>query len=240
MAVYITKKNGIERMSKYFSNSPEENKAELVARVTSDQINKAVSTDNDKLQSRVATGTTYVRYRDYEYKESGYVMATLTDAITFKKVANAEVDGVSGSIWDVVSSVQLRKEHAATLNELYTRLSVAQTNQRMITWGPKGSKSAGNVEFSLGITGPTATYAFELIGGKLKDAGSSLSDSYGRWRCYTTLLGNPSSYEFDVGVRTTNTVGAFVLEHSHVTNITGMGAEREYLTGVVQEWVTDR
>lgn len=240
VAVYITEKNGIQVLNRYFSNSPSGNKAELVERVTAAQIKKAASGENANIKPRVATGTTYVRYGDYEYKESGYVMAVLTDSITFKKVANAEVDGASGSIWDVVSSVQLEKKNAATLNELYTRLSVAQTHQRMITWGPKGNHSAGHVDFSLGTTGPTASYGFDLEGGKLKDAGSSMSDSYGRWRFYTTLLGNPSSYDFQVGVRATNTSGAFVLEYSHVTNLTGMGAEREYLTGVVQEWVTDR
>lgn len=241
VAVYVSEERGVQYLSRYFTNEPGENKDALISRVTKAQITKEATIKEINATRAVPTGTSYIRFGDYEYKESGYTMANLTNAMTFIKRAETDVEGTAGSLWDVISSVQLEKVHAGGLYELTTRLSVDQANQRLVTWGPKSTQNTGSVTFSLGADGPSASYTFDLIGGKLVDDGSTMPGNYGRWRCYTPALASPpSSYEFDVGVRATNTSGAFVLEYSHVTDISALGIRTEYLTGVVQEWVTDR
>lgn len=218
IAVYLYEENDAQTIGRFFSNEAKNDMDETIERVEKAVNNRQNPEKCEMEYGKSANSIGDTRFNDFEYKESGYVIANLTNTFSFVK-ENADVDGKAGSLWDVAACVQLEKVNAAKLKELYTRLSVAQEHQRMVSWGRKENRNAGKTE----------------------DAGSSLSEGYSCWRSYRPFFSAPvDSFSLEPNIRATNTAGAFVLEFSHVSTMKTTGtAEKDYRTGVIQEWIPD-
>lgn len=171
----------------------------------------------------------------------GQTMASLTTAVTCdRKSSNSTVDGVPCSVWDVTSFSQLEKGNATRLNNQYTRLSVNQSNEHLIAYGPSESTSGGDITVGLDGAGvPSFSYTFNIDGFSIKNL-SSMTGNYGRW-AFIDNFGNESEFTTNPGIRATNSEGDFVVELSHTVDITNRFAQGvNKSTGVVQVYVNDR
>lgn len=170
-----------------------------------------------------------------------FLQATLTTTITpVKQSANSTINGKSCSVWDVTSFSQLEKKECIRLNNQYTRLSVDLDNQELLSYGPIGSTSGGDVTVNLGEGGvPSLSYTFNIDGFSVTDL-SSMADNYGRW-AFIDNVGNEASFTTQPGIRATNTTGNFIVELSHTVELEpNAGSYREHGTGVIQIYLSDR
>ncbi len=238
VAVYYTQENGVKIEHYFFTNEPDGDRKDLVNRVSESEISRKNSVNT--IAASAKAGDEFKTYT-WDHKKNSTLLATLSTNVTLKrKSSNATINGKKGSVWDVRTFTQLERVKAVRINGYRTRLSVDQTNQKLLSYGPVGDKSGGTVGVSLSATGvPSLSYSFSISGFSVSDL-SSISKKYGRWN-FNDNFGNLKSITTEPGIRASNTSGSFVTELSHVSSLnTSTVVDDTYQTGVIQIWVADR
>ena len=155
-------------------------------------------------------------------EKSGYagnVRATYGDTVKFgsgtytynkgiNKKGNNTYNGKAVSVLDITSFNQ--GQFGAGLFDTITRIDVNQTNQHIISYGPKNTSSRLSEPSS--STKPYSG-AFSLASRIKVSGSSSLANKYAR--CITSSVLVKSRITSEYGVKVTNAVGNFVVKPSH-------------------------
>lgn len=241
VAVYYTEFQGVPVERYFFTNEPDRDKKALLNYVANEEMTPL--TENPAF-SAIAASSDIVKDYIWNHKKGSTVMAKLSTTVTFRRrTKTAEINGKKGSVWDVRSNTQYEKFKAQRINGYRTRLSVNQTNQKLISYGPVGNTSGGSVTVSLtGLSVPTLAYSFSISGFSVEDL-SSKSGKYGRWS-FQDKFGSMNSMTTAPAVRASNTSGSFVTELSHVATMippsSTSSSPDTFQTGVIQIYVADR
>lgn len=223
----------------YFANIESVNASDLVEIVSKDNHNINVLSETTKVRS--AEEPIIKSYHWSFYYDNTILEATLMSNVYLtRQTANATLNGVACSVWDVTTFTQLEKEHCVGLNNQYTRLSVDVGHQTLLSYGPVGSASGGDVTVGLDGAGIfTPSYTFNIDGFSVRDL-SSLSNNYGRW-AFINYIGNEPSFTTQPGIRATNANGSFIVELSHTAEVTSNPSDvTDHQTGVIQIYCEDR
>lgn len=149
-----------------------------------------------------------------------------------RKTASANIDGKSGSVWDIKADNKWDAS-SGRLDQQITRMAVPYTNQRLISYGPE-DKNSGTVSVTLSQIVNPMEWTFTLNQFSVDDV-SSTYNKYGRW-IYNRNWGFPDPYITKPGIRVSNTSGNFAMQHSHSFQI----SYETHYTGTVTISVPDR
>lgn len=230
--VFASKKGDVNYQLYIISNDEEMKISDIV-----EKINKYSKNENE-----LKASSTNSYYRDYNWNlrysnKVDYVTITTTVHLS-RKSSNANINGSTGSVWDIISSTQTEATDTY-IREHYTRLSANQPNQKLVDWGPEGSNQTGSVSVSLNSMGvAAASYSFNIGNFTVTDL-SSKSEKYGRWKFDTSK--QKRTLKTKPGIRVTNTKGDLYIDVSHsiyqyIPNAWG----QKLYTGEVRIIVPDR
>lgn len=228
--------NGIEIIDYYFNEigNDERTIEDIKTTVNERQIenqetlSESLNANSFSTMAIASVANPVIRNFNWTFNSKAHYITTSVEMS--RKSKTATINGVKGSVWDVVSNTQYeRKSGLRYLNDLYTRLAIPYTNQTLLDWGPATTKSS-TVSVSLSGAGvPGLSYSFNTgVRYNTYDL-SSKSSKYGRWkfaRALYPIYSNKLSAR--PSIRATNTKGAFALQLSHslefdnVTNNTGV------------------
>ncbi|MET3574240.1 hypothetical protein ACFFIY_12215 [Bhargavaea ullalensis] len=237
-AISKNKVNGMEVIDYYFNQVDNKERDLSDIKETASERSKEILNDikNEKNidSSQYSTfavasvSNPVVRNFNWTFNSSSHYLTTTVEMS--RRSSNASINGVKGSVWDVITNTQYeRKTGLRYLNNLYTRLAVPYTYQTLLDWGP-ASTNSGDVSVSLSGAGvPGISYNFST--GTLYNTSdlSSKSSKYGRWkfsRAVYPVYANRLTTR--PAIRSSNTKGNFALQLSHslvfdnVTNNTGV------------------
>lgn len=227
--------NGVEVIDYYFNQI--ENEERTLDNIEATVLERKEENENNSINNSLSGAVTakvasvanpVIRNFNWTFNESSHYLTTSVEMS--RKSSNATINGVQGSVWDVVTNTQYeRKSGLRYLNDLYTRLAVPYTYQTLLDWGPSSTNSS-TVAVSLSGAGvPGISYSF-ATGVRYNTIDlSSKSSKYGRWqfsRALYPIYANKLTAR--PAIRSSNTSGAFALELSHslyfdnVTNNTGV------------------
>ena len=232
VAVTLDNDNGKFMEHAYFTDDLDMQLDELAEFVESENV-------SNRSEAKVSDDVTKKYSWKFTSKSDKSRYSNLSTTLEFhRRSDDTDFNGKSASVWDIESFSQLEQKTAHRINDLYTRLDVDKSAQELISYGPTGSQSGGSASVSLSGFVPTISYDFDMDGFSMKDL-SSMSSNYGRWHFYDGF-GNVDSFSVTPGVRATNTSGDFVLELSHIAEISFILTSEERGTGVIQVYVSDR
>ena len=238
VAVYHTQENGVESEHYYFTNEPDDDREGLVMRISESELSWRKSVDS--IADSVKAGGEVKTYTWYHKKNAVLLAVLRTTVIVKRESSDTTIDGTKGSIWNVRAFTQLERVNAARINGYRTGLSVDQTNQKLLSYGPIGDKSGGTVGVSLtGLGASSVSDSFRISGFSVSDL-SSISKKYGRWD-FRDNFGSLKTIATEPGIRASNTSGAFVTELNHVSFLnTSSVVDDAYQTGIIRIWTPDR
>lgn len=205
-----------------------ENKNELSVKMGSSEKTNLKNDNTVSIAAVQPVANPVIRNFNWSFNSSAHYLTTSVEMS--RKSSTASINGVAGSVWDVVTNTQYERTSGLRyLNDLYTRLAVPYTYQTLLDWGPS-TTSSSTVAVSLSGAGvPGISYSFNTgVRYNTVDL-SSKSSKYGRWN-FTRALYPIYSNKLTArpAIRSSNTSGNFALELSHslefdnVTNNTGV------------------
>ena len=115
-----------------------------------------------------------------------------------RKTASANIDGKSGSVWDIKADNKWDASSGRLDQQITTRMAVPYTNQRLISYGPE-DKNSGTVSVTLSQIVNPMEWTFTLNQFSVDDV-SSTYNKYGRW-IYNRNWGFPDPYITKPGIR---------------------------------------
>ncbi|MGM9917180.1 hypothetical protein [Anaerotignum sp.] len=266
-ANYIIHNEGAPMQSDYFAEGKDEGNhliAVTIKHIGNQTMEHAYFTNSERVDlntlNDIITDNVYAEEEAKLMEESGSARATKRYSWTFegnndsskytkltttvyltKQTSSEPYNNTTASIWDISTFSQLERKTAVRLNEMVTRIDVDQSAQALLSYGPTGNSSGGEVSVNFDPTTrvPSVGYSFDIEGFSMRDL-SSMSGNYGRWRFYDNI-GNQASLATEPGVRAANTKGDFVVELSHTVDFKATTSTSEqHGTGVIQIYTSDR
>lgn len=215
-AIYLQNVNGVEYRATLGAHDSVEITPEDIEEFAVNSTTESEKAVNQTIEKSGGEGSVRATYGDTVKLPGG----TYTYNTGINKKGNNTYNGKPVSVWDITSFNQ--GQFAAGLFDTITRIDVKQTNQHIVSYGPKhvASGSSGNVTLN-GPSSATKPYAWSFslpTGIKVRDS-SSLANKYARWTTSSGVVKSRITSEY--GLRVTNAVGNFVVKPSHSVGLQG-------------------
>ncbi|MFE4384938.1 hypothetical protein ACFRPD_36115, partial [Streptomyces cyaneofuscatus] len=178
-------------------------------------------------------------YRTYSWKFYHPITrlqaGTYTSTLHFdRKSSSANVDGKTGSVWDIASFNQYEVK-SYRINQLTTRNDVNYASEKIVSYGPYDDAGyTVGVDLSGLVSGNAWTFS---VGAVITNNVSSIANKYGKWTWTHTSSYMQNPFVTKPGLRVTNTSGNLAIKTSHSLHAS-YGATHS--TGVVTTYIPDR
>lgn len=249
-AVYTEDANGANYETYYFENTNEVNIEAIKEDTSTTELpslegDSGLSTQSIEIGDEpekeydlagvkdVPSGGYYKTYK-WTFKNSLGTIGVYTSVNHYDRASkSANIDGKTGSVWNVHAENNWNPSVYARLDQQRTRMSAAYSSQKLLSYGPKDD-GGGSVNVSLsGILNPMS-WNFDIGYFSLDDI-SSIANKYGRWE-YNRNLGYADPFISEPGLRVSNTLGNLATQLSH-TFIIGY---QNHSTGIITVSLPDR
>lgn len=249
IAVYQTEVDGTSYEKYYFSNNTENNIDEIIGDVVKLQgdikndpkgfvkkLSKESNSDVTPSAVQPHPGGGYWRTYSWNfYNVLNIKSGTFTTNLNLhRQSANANINGKTGSVWDVHAFNEYEVAHYR-INQQITRMDVGYTNQQLLSYGPYND-AGFDVSVNLSKIISNNSWTFN-VGAVITNNLSSIANKYGRWRWNHTQSSMQNPFVTEPGIRVSNTVGVFSVKTSHTFNTT---TGVNHSTGVVTTSLPDR
>lgn len=211
-AIYLENVDGVEYRGMYSVSTGVEVKTDDLEQFALDCSLESEKVINEQ-QSKLENGDKLKAYTAQTHNW-GSIVGKFSWRNNFVKKQNSTLNGKSVSVWDITSFNQAEMKYAQHVYTI-TRLDANQTNQQIMSYGPKNLGSGASGSFSL--SGPpgagSASISYSFSKEISVDDLSSLSNKYGRWKYKSRVL--TKNITSDNAIRVTNGAGKLLIKSSH-------------------------
>ena len=212
---------GIEERA-YFSTLSQVSKEKLKTIITTaDEIfNEANAARKADIPAGIKSSDYVIRSYSEDCTDLLGTEVTVAASVTFiRESSTADINGVTGSVWDVKDFVQYEKGIATRINHEYTTLKVSgYAGENLESYGPTVSSGTGTITVGLSGIVPSMSYTFSISGYHIKNQ-SSLANDYGKWYI-VDYIGSENSFVTEPGIRVSNTSGSLLVKQIQTINYT--------------------